>query len=570
MSSTNALDVRPTARRSFGPLLSVYGISLLLILLTRWPLLPEHLYNFDSANLALAMREFDPARHQPQPPGYPFFVAESRFAALVWPEPERVFGVLAIVIGSLALASAYWMGRSFDSHRTGLAAAGLLFANPIFWYTGLTSPLRLHAALISLLTAWCCWRVVRGESRYLYAASLVLGLGGGFRPVAAVALVPLWGWCAWKYADRRVVLRSASLLSLGTLMWLIPVVWAYGGWGPMLETTHNYLLFHSQSAAAFSGLQLFAWRRMIGRALLWNGLGAALWLPVVPFVWSRLRGTTQFDVRLGFLAAWFVPHFLINALVHLGSPAHTVATVSATCVAGGLVLEAASRQRGVPWRRAAALGGMILSLKLALFFWPRQVPQANPTTAFRGLASVRDAVSIGVYETSYSRVRYRDNRTAAVLSQIEKLRSGTDRPLLLIWAGDAIPVWRKLCYYFPSVSVYELIEDSARQQSGIGARLWQGNETTAVFPARAPVRLPVPAGARLIWIIPTPTAAELNATIPLHAAGPVYYTDLPARSAAVRWRGFEFFPEGDPSAATPVATGKAERSAGKAGQDAGI
>ena len=51
----------------------VLVVSLLMALLyTLWlPLLPYYLFDFDSANFALALDNFNPARHQPQPPGYP-------------------------------------------------------------------------------------------------------------------------------------------------------------------------------------------------------------------------------------------------------------------------------------------------------------------------------------------------------------------------------------------------------------------------------------------------------------------------------------------------------------------
>src|SRR5437016_1717044 len=53
-------------------------VRLLLAVLTGLPLVPPYLYSFDTVNLALALKDFNPTRNQPQPPGYPFFVAEER------------------------------------------------------------------------------------------------------------------------------------------------------------------------------------------------------------------------------------------------------------------------------------------------------------------------------------------------------------------------------------------------------------------------------------------------------------------------------------------------------------
>ena len=40
-----------------------------LTLLSRWPYRARMLYNWDAVQFALALREFDIAKHQPHPPG---------------------------------------------------------------------------------------------------------------------------------------------------------------------------------------------------------------------------------------------------------------------------------------------------------------------------------------------------------------------------------------------------------------------------------------------------------------------------------------------------------------------
>src|SRR3954453_13890227 len=78
------------------------GISLILLLAaTRWPLAPKYLYYFDSVNFALALDRFDPSIHQPQPPGYPLYVAFTRLVHLFEPDPEHVFLISGILAGAL-------------------------------------------------------------------------------------------------------------------------------------------------------------------------------------------------------------------------------------------------------------------------------------------------------------------------------------------------------------------------------------------------------------------------------------------------------------------------------------
>lgn len=543
--SAGDLRIGSAPTRTISLLLLVYGIPLLLILITRLPLMPKHLYDFDSVNLALAIREFDPVYHQPQPPGYPFFVAESRLAMQFLRTPEEVFHVLAILAGAVALGSLYLLGRKMFSAGVGLAAALLLFFNPVFWYTGLTSALRLHAAVISILAAFFCWRALSGRKAYFYAASLVLGLGGGFRPEATLTLLPLWVWCAWKLCDRRIVAKGFGLMAAGNLLWAMPIIWAYGGLGETWNSLWNYLMYHSQSRAALEGGPVFPWRRMIGRAILWNGMGAIPLLLLVPWSWRSLPGLPDRRLRFQFLSVWFLPHLLLSALVHITSPGHVMTTLPAICLAAGLVVDEFlhGAQKAAEWKRVTAIWMVLILWNVGFFFWPRTIPEASSSTEFRGWASVRDAFLIGSFETSYAQIRHRDNRTALAISQIERLKADADRPVLLIWLDDEIPVWRKVCYYFPSDPLYEIVKESERETSGIGARQWQGNTLTAVYQAGESIRLPIPFNARLIWLMPLASVARLNTSASIESAPPVHYADISPDSIPIQLGQFEFHSE---------------------------
>src|SRR3989338_7203203 len=139
--------------------ITLFGIAALLVVATRLPLMPTHLYSFDSANLAFALEQFDPALNQPQPPGYPLFVAKAKLLHLFLGTPERTFAVLRILVSSLALVLLFLLGQRMISKKVGYAAAALLLVNPVFWYSSLTSPLQTGC-----FKKWwfpppplCCW-----------------------------------------------------------------------------------------------------------------------------------------------------------------------------------------------------------------------------------------------------------------------------------------------------------------------------------------------------------------------------------------------------------------------------
>jgi hypothetical protein len=168
---------------------------LALLTVTRWPLAPKYLYYFDSVNFALALEHFNPALHQPQPPGYPLFVGFARLLHLFVKRPEDVFLLSGILSASGAVLLTWVLGERMFSGSAGILAAALLLMNPVFWLAGLSNQIRLFLALGGVSVALLAWRALQDSSRagWLYAAFGALGVAAGFRPAASVLLLPLRG-----------------------------------------------------------------------------------------------------------------------------------------------------------------------------------------------------------------------------------------------------------------------------------------------------------------------------------------------------------------------------------------
>jgi hypothetical protein len=521
--------------------LVVFGVALLLILATRLPFIPQHLYSFDSVNLALALREFNPALHQPQPPGYPLFVTEAKIIYWVAETPEHTFTILKILISSFSVMLLYLLGRQMFSPYVGVLAAGLLFVNPVFWYAGLTSSLRLHLALVSTLVAYFCWRACNGEHRYFYAASLAAGLGGGFRPELSLFLLPLWIWTARQCRSKLLLFHSSLLFLMGTAIWVLVLAKAYGGLGAMITSFNGYFLEQSQSAMVLLGSPSDDWRRMVGRALLWAGVGVFSWMWAIPLAWRGRKASANWNRQAVFLALWFFPAFIFHLLVHIGDPGHALATIPALCMTGAFFIAEAHRVLAREGRAhsyvTVSLVLLALAGNVALFWWPYSVPQRKEVAGFRGWASLQDAVRVGIFETSYSNVRYVGQTTSLALQQIEALKSEADRPIVVVWNRDAVPVWRKVTFYNPSELVYET---AGRRTSRPQARLWMG--TKMIFAVSGPptAKLPVRKKSRVIWVVHPDSVKDLARVVPLKEAFPVYYTDLDEDSLQFEWGSLKF------------------------------
>lgn len=523
----------------------LFGFTIILIAFTRLPFVPVHLHSFDAINLALALKEFDPARNQPQPPGYPFFVAEARLLYWLLGTPERTFAVQACLIGGFALGMLYLLGRRVFSPGIGLIAAALLFVNPVFWFSGLASPLRIHLALISLMMAYCCWRALTGESRCFYAASIILGLGGGFRPELLLLLLPLWVWTGWQCRDRRqCLLRGLFLLGACSLIWILILVIAAGGLTRMISIFSAYFISQTSSTSVFAEPGSGAWLRWAGRAVIWTGLGIVSWFWAIPVGWFRRHRLENWIQILRFLAIWFLPPFVFYLCVHANDPEHILTIVPAVCLVGAFCLaraEDAFGHRFPSWKDARGLAiGIALGVNFFLFFGQLSLPQREPTTGFRGLQSITDAMKIGTYETSYGQVVNIAVQTDAVFREVRRLRSNTTRPVLILWSMYAEPIWRKVCFYFPSEKVYALYENWGPGASGTRAQLWSGATLLASYQGKPPFQINIPQGARLIWLLNPNSVEGLRKAVSLQEALPIYYTDLPVGAPDFEWGSFRF------------------------------
>ncbi len=630
--------------------LAIFFVALVVVLLTRLPLMPEQLYSFDSVNLALALDDFDPLRNQPQPPGYPFFVGEARMVNLLLDSPEQTFIVLQLIIAALTLGVMYLLGATMFSTSVGLVAAALLAVNPPFWYGGLTSSLRLHSALFSCLMAYLLWRALKstdtntvpseglsgegerqagegqasegqsGESqsgklsaeKYFLIVSLILGLAGGFRPVVELRMFPLWLFVGWRLGGLRLLKRGMLPLAAGTLAWIAVLVIDAGG--PLrLFTAYSAYLYEQlhQTSALIDPTSSVGggWRRMAGRVMIWTGMGALGWVWTLPGLWRRREEWLDWRDRAYFLAIWFLPSLAFDLIVHAADPDHILVSVPALCVLGAAALVMAEQRiprwwhwlmdRGIAVWLFFSLGyllwdlpefltpGMVAlraSFALAAFFLlPRPAPAGTDAAGpyryrVRGplvflaltlnilfffnfyrppespmdlglgrLRGLSDPLLMGTYETSYARVHWVDVITSAALLELGRLESRDNhelgRQLLIVWTRDATPEWRKVAYYYPHDRVMVLEERGDPTAMITKARLWQGPNILQEYAGGDPVRIPVPRGTRIIWLVAGGNEAELVRSVPVKKSKSVYYTDLPEAPQRIRWGSFEFVVE---------------------------
>ena len=272
----------------------------LVFLLGHLPFLASTLEDLDSVNFALGLRDFDPGRHRPHPPGYPLYMALGKAANLLLSEPRalafwgtlfgalsafallRLFAALDALDGDLArppdrlrpLRVGEWLGRP-------AVATALTMMAPLFWMTA-SRPMSDTAGLAASLTAQAILltAIVRqrsaaaaGESpssaaavqsgRLILLGAFMSAVAIGFRTQGAWLTLPVLALAILDRAGRGAagaLIGSLVWLTAGTLLWFVPLVIASGG------PRAYYATFSAQAGEDWAGVDLLA-TNMSGRRL---------------------------------------------------------------------------------------------------------------------------------------------------------------------------------------------------------------------------------------------------------------------------------------------------------------
>ena len=404
---------------------AIFTIFLLLyIVASRWATAPRYFFSFDQGNFALALEDFNPALNQPQPPGYPLFVGLIRLIHIWVQRPERVLLVAGLVAACLSAVLIQRLAAELFGRAAGILAMALLASNPVFWFGGVTNQVRLFLAVSALAVALLAWRALTQSSpNWFYGAFAGLGIAAGFRPVESLLLIPmlLWVWFRTGPSVKRLVLGVTAAL-FASLPWLAFTVVSVGGPSKALRVVSDYAGQQFGSTSALFGASESSALHMFAAAVVWNALGALVWVWAIPIAGRKVRDLIS-RTKTAFLAIWFFPPFLFSAFVHIGDPDQALASMPVICILGGAVMACvAARARR---RSFVPIVAALIAAQTVLFF-------KAPTELARA--------------ASYNRVVEVERMISGVLRSINALR--LDGPLTIVQYGSAMP-WRLLEYYYP-------------------------------------------------------------------------------------------------------------------------
>jgi hypothetical protein len=116
------------------------------------------------------------------------------------------------------------------------------------------------------------------------------------------------------------------------------------------------------------------------------------------------------------------------------------------------------------------------------------------------------------------------------LREIRRLVTDRQGNTVILWE-QGLTSWRKAAYYAPDTPIAVLEHKKIRSSPPVVV-WWRGSRLEQQLQGGAPLRVTLPAGARLVWLL-NPNSSfyqEAQRYFPLAPAGPVWYTNLPGES----------------------------------------
>lgn len=562
---------------------------------TRLPYMPGQLFSFDEVNMVYAMDKLDTRLSQPQPPGYPLFILEMHAMKLLRVvRPESNLIALGLLGSAASMVALVWCGDRMFGGWTGIYAAMLLWLYPAFWYAGLTSALRIHLALISGVVAAACWRAWHGERRWEIYSAMALGLGSGIRPEVGPLLFPLWvvamlrSGLNWKARCVALVTLVASVF-----VWLTPLALSSGGFAAFFRHCWAYLAVQSATTSTLFGLEATRWLTNSILLVVWTFAGLAL----APMLAVLARGA---DDPIGrkrwiFIGFWLTPSVLFAAFVHVADAGHVLAMVVPFCLilghqvsravslsprwnpptwnwvlpvillaryapegpeafrlqllGTGLAASIMARLKGSAESIRLGSGGIRQSHAACLILLPMLVFFDHAFLARGWDYATRPELSgerlwldvkYGFHLSSYKHVRNSIDPDDASIRVVQQVVAAAPVPTqTVILSERSITSWRKVSYYLSKVRLV-VLERLPVSPVQFVATEWLRSVETRRQQGAAPVKVVVPAGARLVWMIKPNSDFEtlVRQNLPVTSAGPVFYTDLPKEAGSKELGGF--------------------------------
>lgn len=485
-------------------------------LLLRLPFRAEFLVNWDAANFALGIRQFDLEHHQPHPPGYIGYVMLGRALKPLAGDANAALTWLSVVSGALAPAGFYLLARRFMAGGFALGSALLLGVSPPVWYY---SAVALTYGVELALGVFFLWAAYEARARrslgFLAAATVLLVALGAVRQSGGLLMSPLWLYTVWAFPWRVRGWAVAGLVA-GNLSWLVPLVALSGGPTALYRASADLAGLAVAPTSIFS-LQAGGLGQNLVIVLVGLVLGGHVGLMVLAAALALRPRATLGPFRGDglYFGLWLVPALATYLLLHTGQLGYVLLLLPAVFLGVGAALQAwvpapgaATALRARRWVLPGLAGlcgvvGVVLSLLVgpALHNVARGAQpggQDDPWSAladlplFRTVAREDGMVLDGVRQFD---LRAHDRYWGDLIALADTLDPERTRVLT---TPERVGTFRGLTYYIPEHTVLGVGHDLEREYGHLFTARGGTSDYSIEGLEEASSSVPLPVGVRYL------------------------------------------------------------------------
>jgi 4-amino-4-deoxy-L-arabinose transferase-like glycosyltransferase len=444
--------------KSFTSRPTNYWLSViaLFVVISRWLGHMRFLYLGDSVNYALALDNYDITLHQPHPPGYALYILLAKPIYWLVGDANLALVIVSILFSIALVYAIFYLAKTVYNQRVAWIAVFLMMSSPMVWFHGQVALNYLSDALFASLFALYAYRslIEPKNLRYLTLSSVVLAIGGGFRPTLVVFLALLWLWIVIKQRSWRILFAQAGIVVGITLVWLVPAIYFSGGltkvWQAVYSLIFDKSALYGFSVATHGWTAITRYTKLLTNNLLLS-LGWSKWI-VVLFVLSLVSPKAEsikIDYRkLIFWSLWLLPPTLFYLLVVFTIPGYLLIALPAVVVlvarATELVINelVLAASKTTPRRRQFTLSITIVAIMILTCSNIYHYYQPSPRLAAEKTTHYSISTLNRLWDALIPALRHNFNPQNTVI--------GVDQAFLA-WG---LPHFR---YYFPEYVVYQQI-----------------------------------------------------------------------------------------------------------------
>jgi Dolichyl-phosphate-mannose-protein mannosyltransferase len=457
-----------------------YLVLIMTTILTRILFMTKYLFEWDSVQLALGIRNFNILQHQPHPPGYFFYVHFGKYLNSIIGNANYSLITINIFFTIVAAILFYNISlKIFKDQKLSILSAIIFITNPFIWFHGEFVNIYIIDSLFALIYFYLSYLIIKEKKSSLYLFSLLFGIGIGFRQSLIIFFLPLYLFTAYHYLKREKhyfqnILSNLIILISTTLLWLIPTSYLTGGLNEFFEITKNQYFTSTISTTFFSLSKIAHALRQAGNTLkLFFYSGGILSIFII---YSFLKGKLKFHKKIKTIFwFWFLPSFLFYSFVHLGKAGYIMTITPLILILG---ITAIYKIKSI--KHKYLIISIVIIFQCITFLFNMESLVNNKKLL----------INVSPYTINAINLKNNDYRIEQIIDTVQKYNP---QKTILITEGDSpyikqrtnfIKNARHLNYYLPEYPIYYLFND---RSGATKYYLYQNDDMRLLYQSYVPI-----------------------------------------------------------------------------------